>query len=1296
MRNRRDVALRDEDNAMKLRTKRIALALGVALTWALAGAPPTTAALPEPDHIVYGMPLRNGEPLAEGVVTVRLAGGGEALASYRIGSDPLLGGRYALRIPIDAVDPRLPGTARPGDEVEVFVDGVPAGNTTVGERGAVQLLDLDEIGGGLPSIAVQDVAAYEGNAGNTIFQFVVALSAPDDEDVTFTWGTAPGTAQGGIDFTEVPPGTEATIGAGNTSTTLQVIVKGDTFEEPDETFFVNLANPSANALILDGQAVGTILDDDRPPAISIADLGVIEGDAGPVAGTLTLTITRPIASPITVSWQTADGTATVAGGDYLAGSGIATFAPGSTQTTIEVTVLGDTDDESDETFTVSLSGASANALIADGAATVTILDDDGFLTWVEAESLAALPESLFGASGVAVSPDGLHVYATGRADDGLAFFARDVATGHLTYLDSLYDGDVTPSGTVDGLDGAEAVAVSPDGAHVYVAGYADGAIAHLVRDPATGMLTWKAVHRDASLGGSADGLLGASHLAFSPDGSHLYVAGFVDDAVAVFARDTNPASPTFGNLAYLAAVFDGGGPVDGLDGAQWVEVSPDGKNLYVASGVDKAVAAFTRDPATGLLTFLQVAKDGLGGVNGLDGASSLAVSGDGRHLYATGQAEDAIAIFARNDMTGLLTWIGMVVDGTAGAEGLDGATGVRVSGDLRFVYVLGYFEDALAVYTRDETTGLLAFLEVHRDGFGAIDGLARGNELAVSADDQHLYVAGQNDDAIAVFMRDAFAPSLPNVLESTSHQVGVFSNDPTVDMLWSGSVDNPGGSGMDGYSFLFDSTPLTNADRIVDLPHTVDPHTITSPPLPEGTTYHFHFRACDLVGNCTVTVHLGPYLIDLTAPANPTSVMSTSHPLGVATADATITMVWSAASDALSGVDGFAYAFDRDPAPLCDQAKDLEETASTVDSPALADGPWYFHLCTRDNAGNWSAPVVRGPYVVETEPPVVAAVDTVAGTGDHALVAGEATDAAITQLLVSFSEAMADPAGNAGANDVTNPANYRVVEAGPDGLLETATCAALLGDDVLYAVDAADWYPGALTVVLGVHGGVSLPAGRYRLLACGAAGLTDAQGQPLDGDYDGTGGDDFALPFTVSFTNLLLNPNFDLDLASWVRLPAVGGAVRHDTADADDAWTSGSTLAEAQSGQVFYGVSQCVPVASERYRFGGRARLASADPIDPMAFAQVQFYSSTNCSTGAIGSELFSTTVEGDTAGDWLPFEGSELAPGSARSAFVSFLFDIGGVADFDAYLDDTYFQSVGAIIFSSGFETGGLGEWSE
>ena len=66
-----------------------------------------------------------------------------------------------------------------------------------------------------------------------------------------------------------------------------------------------------------------------------------------------------------------------------------TFAPDTTATQVSVTVNGDEIDEDDETFLVNLSGASGGgATIADSQATGTILDDDGFLTWVEAETLS--------------------------------------------------------------------------------------------------------------------------------------------------------------------------------------------------------------------------------------------------------------------------------------------------------------------------------------------------------------------------------------------------------------------------------------------------------------------------------------------------------------------------------------------------------------------------------------------------------------------------------------------------------------------------------------------------------------------------------------------------------------------------------------------------------------------------------------------------------------------------------------------------------------------------------------------
>ena len=82
-----------------------------------------------------------------------------------------------------------------------------------------------------------------------------------------------------------------------------------------------------------------------------------EGDTGTVNATFTVTLDAVSGQAVTVDWETSDGTAT-AGEDYTAGNGTLTFAPGETSKTFDVAVTGDTVDEADETFTVTLSGPS--------------------------------------------------------------------------------------------------------------------------------------------------------------------------------------------------------------------------------------------------------------------------------------------------------------------------------------------------------------------------------------------------------------------------------------------------------------------------------------------------------------------------------------------------------------------------------------------------------------------------------------------------------------------------------------------------------------------------------------------------------------------------------------------------------------------------------------------------------------------------------------------------------------------------------------------------------------------------
>jgi hypothetical protein len=190
---------------------------------------------------------------------------------------------------------------------------------------------------------------------------------------------------------------------------------------------------------------------------------------------------------------------------------------------------------------------------------------------------------------------------------------------------------------------------------------------------------------------------------------------------------------------------DGAGGVDGLNGATWVAVSPDGGHVYAAGQWDDAVAVFARDGASGGLTFLEVQRDGAGGVDGLNGATSVALSPDGSHVYVTGFDDDAVAVFSRNATTGGLTFVEVQRDNAGAVDALDGATSVALSPDGNHVYVTGAGDEALAVFSRDGSTGRLTFVEALGDETGIAD-LDDPQSVTVSPDGEHVYVASYDDD----------------------------------------------------------------------------------------------------------------------------------------------------------------------------------------------------------------------------------------------------------------------------------------------------------------------------------------------------------------------------------------------------------------------------------------------------------------------------------------------------------------------------------------------------------------------
>jgi 6-phosphogluconolactonase (cycloisomerase 2 family) len=298
-----------------------------------------------------------------------------------------------------------------------------------------------------------------------------------------------------------------------------------------------------------------------------------------------------------------------------------------------------------------------------------------------------------------------------------------------------------------GLEECHSVALSPDGAHLYATGNAGDGILMFERDAGTGILTHVQTLLDGQCG--VDGLDGANQVRVSPDGLHVYAVSDVDDAVAVFSRDA-----VTGELTFVEAHFDGVSGVDGLDGAFSVAIAPDGKSVYVTGRDENALAAFSRDAVTGELMFVEAEFDGVGGVDGLDSLWRVAVSPDGAHVYTASNDDDAVAVFARDTGTGALTFVESVFT--------QSATSLAFSSDELTLWVGHGSPDGATSYDRDPTTGELTFVERVNNGSRGMIGCGDVEAVATTSDDSFLYLACSLNHAITTLqVLDVACPSAP-------------------------------------------------------------------------------------------------------------------------------------------------------------------------------------------------------------------------------------------------------------------------------------------------------------------------------------------------------------------------------------------------------------------------------------------------------------------------------------------------------------------------------------------------------
>jgi hypothetical protein len=252
--------------------------------------------------------------------------------------------------------------------IRVTLSGA-TGATIVGASGIGTIIDDD----GPVTLTVIGDSSFEGDTGTRPLTYQALINHPSASPVTVNYQTSipASTATSGTDFT--PTSGTLTIPAGQTSGTFTVPIIGDTTAEPDETVVVQLTG-AAGATLTTPTVTGTILDDDGPATIAVTGSSTPEGCDGHTSLPFDIALSHPVGTNVTVSYATANGTAT-AGQDYESASGSVTIPAGETTATVNVQVIGDTAPEPDETVILNLSNPSG-ATISGPQATGTILNDD--------------------------------------------------------------------------------------------------------------------------------------------------------------------------------------------------------------------------------------------------------------------------------------------------------------------------------------------------------------------------------------------------------------------------------------------------------------------------------------------------------------------------------------------------------------------------------------------------------------------------------------------------------------------------------------------------------------------------------------------------------------------------------------------------------------------------------------------------------------------------------------------------------------------------------------------------------
>ncbi len=426
-------------------------------------------------------------------------------------------------------------------------------------------------------------------------------------------------------------------------------------------------------------------------------------------------------------------------------------------------------------------GNPSNTSTLTGTVSDQTLNPGGVVYVTSQNNALNYPPNISGFNAEAVSPDGKQIYAVNTAQNALVVVnTSDLSQRQL--FEQSYNG-------VNGLQGATGVAVSPNGAYVYVS--SSQGITVFQRNTTTGDLTL-----DSALSTTATSL--QSHvsagqtdvfdtIALSPDGSTVYVGG-TDGIVSYSWSNTT-------GLSFVAAA----GTSEGVSDVSAIEQSPStnatySNDLFAVSSSGDTLYLLNATTLTNEASLSGPTQQGLA----LTGASDVVVSSDGVTVFVSGEDSDAISIFQRTIVNSApaLMLNQTLQDGFDGVRGLAEPDSLALSPDGQYLMATGQLSDDIAVFALNTNDQQWQFVQVVRNNNGGVTGLF-GPDALVTVDGTggpFTYVADFGDtNDLGGITKFSIATSLPPPISDVTTfanieglSVNTEGNDDTITLAAAG------------------------------------------------------------------------------------------------------------------------------------------------------------------------------------------------------------------------------------------------------------------------------------------------------------------------------------------------------------------------------------------------------------------------------------------------------------------------------------------------------------------------------